>query len=194
MGGNVTYGIRAQAGWEECPTEWPGMRGQRSTVRGKYAVEGSNNMEGRRLGWTPWCWMRIRHIRVSSRLLVYTDRYTSHYRDEYLIGRVSVLQDVDIWWWWLYNNMNILCGWCLVTTSHPAHLRLHGLYSARLLCPRDFLGKNSRVGCHFPSPGALSHPEIKPNSPAWQANSLPLSHLETPWTYLRPPNCSLKNG
>ena len=50
MGGNVMYGIRAQAGWEECPTEWPGMRGQGSTVRGKYAVEGSDNMEGRRLG------------------------------------------------------------------------------------------------------------------------------------------------
>ena len=123
MGGNVMYGIRAQAGWEECPTEWLGMRGQRSTVRGKYAVEGSDNMEGRRLGWTPWCWMRIRHIRVRSRLLVYTDMYTNHYRDEYLIGWVSVLQDVDVWWWWLYNNMNILCGWCLVTTSHPAHLR-----------------------------------------------------------------------
>ena len=33
---------------------------------------------------------------MSSRLLVYTDRYTSHYRDEYLIGRVSVLQDMDV--------------------------------------------------------------------------------------------------
>ena len=28
-------------------------------------------------------------------------------------------------------------------------LRLHELQPARLLCPRNFLGKNTRVGCHF---------------------------------------------
>ena len=27
--------------------------------------------------------------------------------------------------------------------------RCHGLYSARLLCPWDFPGKNTIVGCHF---------------------------------------------
>ena len=35
-------------------------------------------------------------------------------------------------------------------------------------------------GWAFPSPGALSNPEIKPTSPAWQADSLPLSHLGNP--------------
>ena len=29
----------------------------------------------------------------------------------------------------------------------------------------------------FPSPGNLPEPGIKPRSPAWQADSLPLSHL-----------------
>ena len=28
-------------------------------------------------------------------------------------------------------------------------LRPHGLYPTRLLCPWDFLGKNTGVGCHF---------------------------------------------
>ena len=35
-------------------------------------------------------------------------------------------------------------------------------------------------GLPFPSPGDLSDPEIKPISPAWQANSLPLSRLGSP--------------
>ena len=28
-------------------------------------------------------------------------------------------------------------------------LQLHGLRSMRLLCPWNFLGKNTEVGCHF---------------------------------------------
>ena len=45
-------------------------------------------------------------------------------------------------------------------------LRPHGLYPTRLLCPWDFPGKSTGVGCHsllqeiFPSPG------IEPGSPA----------------------------
>ena len=30
----------------------------------------------------------------------------------------------------------------------PESLQPHGLYSARLLCPWDSLGKNAGVGCH----------------------------------------------
>ena len=41
-----------------------------------------------------------------------------------------------------------------------------------LLCPRDFPGKNTGVGCHFPSPGDLPNPGIKPRSPAFQADTL----------------------
>ena len=32
-------------------------------------------------------------------------------------------------------------------------------------------------GLAFPTPGDLPDPEIEPESPAWQAGSLPLSHL-----------------
>ena len=35
-------------------------------------------------------------------------------------------------------------------------------------------------GLPFPSPGDLPNTRIKPASPAWQADSLPLSHLESP--------------
>ena len=35
----------------------------------------------------------------------------------------------------------------------------------RLLCPWDSPGKNTEVGCHFPSPGDLPDLGIKPVSP-----------------------------
>ena len=35
-------------------------------------------------------------------------------------------------------------------------------------------------GLPFPSPGNLFNPGIEPLSPAWQANSLPLSQLGSP--------------
>ena len=50
----------------------------------------------------------------------------------------------------------------------------------RLLCPWDFPGKNARLGCHCLLQGNLLEPGIKPMSPALQADSLPLSHLESP--------------
>ena len=62
----------------------------------------------------------------------------------------------------------------------------HGLEPARLLCPWDFPGENTGMGCHalfqgiFPNQGSnlcLLH---------WKADSLPLSHLGSPclFTYL----------
>ena len=45
-----------------------------------------------------------------------------------------------------------------------------------LLCPWSFPGKNTG-GVAFPTPEDFSDPGIKPTSPAWQEDSLPLSHL-----------------
>ena len=45
-------------------------------------------------------------------------------------------------------HQNSLCC-CLVAKSCLPLLRPHGLQPARLLCPWDFPGKNSGVGCHF---------------------------------------------
>ena len=53
-------------------------------------------------------------------------------------------------------------------------LRPHGLYiHARLLCPWDSPGKNTRSWLPFPSPGDLPDPVFEPGSLALQADSLP---------------------
>ena len=52
--------------------------------------------------------------------------------------------------------------------------------TARLLCPWASPGKHTRVGCHFLLKGIFPDPGFEPESPAspaWQADSLPLSHL-----------------
>ena len=53
----------------------------------------------------------------------------------------------------------------------------HELWPARLLCPWDFPGKNTGMGCHFLPQGIFltqgSNPGIKPRSPVLQADSLP---------------------
>ena len=67
------------------------------------------------------------------------------------------------------------CG-CLVTESCLTLLQPHGLQSTRLLCPCDFPGKNTGIGCHlflqwiFPTQG--SNTCLMP----WQEGSLPLNH------------------
>ena len=43
----------------------------------------------------------------------------------------------------------LCCCCCLVVKSCQTFLRLHGLQPTRLLCPWDFPGKNTEVGCHF---------------------------------------------
>ena len=62
-------------------------------------------------------------------------------------------------------------------------LQPHGLQPTRLLCPRNFPGKNAGVGCHvllqgiFPIQGSnLSLLSLL----YWQADSLPLSHQGRP--------------
>ena len=75
---------------------------------------------------------------------------------------------------------------CVCACTHSvisSSLRPQGLEPTKLLWPRNFLGKNSRAGCHilpqgiFPTQGSnlcllcLLH---------WWADSLPLSHLGSP--------------
>ena len=57
-------------------------------------------------------------------------------------------------------------------------LRPHGLQSIKLLCPWDFLGKNTRVAISY-SRGDLSDLWIEPTS-ASQADSLPTEPLRKP--------------
>ena len=50
---------------------------------------------------------------------------------------------------------------------------------SRLLCPWNFTGKNTRVGCHFLLQGIFSTQGQNPCLLHWQADSLPLHHLES---------------
>ena len=66
-------------------------------------------------------------------------------------------------------------------------LRLHGLHSARLLCPWAFPGKNTGVDCHFLLPGIFLTAESNSSFLCllhWKADSLPLSHLLKPQLFL----------
>ena len=45
---------------------------------------------------------------------------------------------------WAYNLVCVCVGYSVVSNS----LQPPGLYSTRLLCPWDSLGKNTGVGCH----------------------------------------------
>ena len=72
--------------------------------------------------------------------------------------------------------MLVACGGLVAKSC----LTLRIPWTARLLCPRDFPGKNTGVGCHFLLQGNLPNPGIKSMSPAWQADSLPLCCLSIP--------------
>ena len=58
-------------------------------------------------------------------------------------------------------------------------LQPHRLQPARLLCPWNFTGKNTGMGCHFFFQTQGSNPCLLCLL-HWQVDSLPLSHLGTP--------------
>ena len=88
--------------------------------------------------------------------------------------RFTIWATREVPWGYLYTYCCLVSKWC------PVLLQPHGLLPVRFLCSWDFPGKNTGVGCLFPSPGAL--PGIEPTSPALQADSLLLSHQGNPYT------------
>ena len=56
-------------------------------------------------------------------------------------------------------------------------LRPHRLYPTKLLCPWNFLGKNTWGGCHFLLQGIFPTQGSNPHLLHWQADSLPLVRL-----------------
>ena len=65
------------------------------------------------------------------------------------------------------------CCCCLVNKLYPT-LQPHGLESTKLLCPWDFPGKNTGVGCHFLLQGLFLTQGSNPR--LLQMSSVPLSH------------------
>ena len=59
----------------------------------------------------------------------------------------------------------------------PCLVQRFGLYFIRLLCPWDFLGKETGVDCHFLLQGIFPAQELNLCLRHWPAGSLPLSHV-----------------
>ena len=86
-------------------------------------------------------------------------------------------------------SLGPLCYMCMFRSSVVSNsLGSYGLEPARLLCPWDFPGKNTGVGCHFllqgiylPNPGSnFSTQGSNPHLLCllyWQVDSLPLCQL-----------------
>ena len=73
------------------------------------------------------------------------------------------------------------CCCCLAAKLCLTLLRPRGLQPSRLLCPWDFPGKNTGVGCHFLLQGIFRTRRLNPFLLHWQADSLPLSHQGSPF-------------
>ena len=77
----------------------------------------------------------------------------------------------------LRSKLTLLCSLCSVASNS---LRLHGLQPTRLLCPWDFPGKNTEVGCYFLLQGIFLTQGSNTHLLSllyWLADSLPLLHL-----------------
>ena len=68
----------------------------------------------------------------------------------------------------------------LQSLSHVRPFVTPWTIAARLLCPWDFLGKNTGVGCHFLLQGIFPTQWLNLHLLRCQADSLPLSHLRSP--------------
>ena len=93
-------------------------------------------------------------------------------------ARISILSRK-----WLMKRCVCVCVRVLSQVWHVWLFALYGPQFARLLCPRDFPGKNTGAGCHF----LLQRIFMTQASNShflwllhWRENSLPQSHLGSP--------------
>ena len=80
---------------------------------------------------------------------------------------------------WHWSDLPILLHACSVAKSCRTLVEPHWLWPTRLLCPWDFPGKNTGVGCHFLLQGIFLTQGWNPGLLHWQPDSLPLSHPRT---------------
>ena len=76
--------------------------------------------------------------------------------------------------------------------SHVRQFATPWTEPTKLLCPWDFPGKNTRVGCHFLLQGIFPTQGWNPYLLHWQAYSLPLCHLGKEKSEDNQFSCSLK--
>ena len=75
---------------------------------------------------------------------------------------------------------NLVCVCTLSCSVVSDSVRPHGPDPARLLCPWNFPGKNTGVGCHFLLHSIFLIQGLNPRLLHWQADSLLLCHLGSP--------------
>ena len=97
----------------------------------------------------------------------------SHFTDEKIKTRVPVTDPE------MNKSQREACTCARSVRSDSATNRLQ---PDRFLCPLNFPGKNTGVGCHFLLQGTFPTQGLNPCLLSQQADSLPLSHLGSPIT------------
>ena len=91
-----------------------------------------------------------------------------------LISTILWIFQFFLYWYW--TSFACMLSHSVVSDS----LRPYGLWPTRLLCPWNFPGKNTRVGCHFLLQGIFPSQGTNPSLLwllHWPTDSLSLSHL-----------------
>ena len=86
----------------------------------------------------------------------------------------------ELWDWWWTGRAGVLWFMGLRGVGHDWETELNWTEDCRLLCPWDFPGMNTGVGCHFFLQGILPIQGRNLHLLYWQADSLSLSHQESP--------------
>ena len=83
---------------------------------------------------------------------------------------------------WEAVLLTLCCSCCLVAKLWSTFVTLWST-AHQLLCPWDFPGKNTGVGCHFLLQGIFQAQGLNLHLLHWQAESISLSHQGSPTTW-----------
>ena len=173
--------VFCQECWQRCLTVWKasgreeeGKKGRKHTGRGKKTQQLLPVVPGATVN----ALHPLTHLLTASRRW-----YHAPSAPERQCEVAHRVQWPALAWWPLSHQFLLLFSrWTLSDSLQP-----HALQPARLLSPWDSPGRNTRVGCHFLLQGNLPDSRIESVSPAWQADSLPLSHQGSPATTFTSP-------
>ena len=80
--------------------------------------------------------------------------------------------------------LSFVCVCAHVCALSCLTLQTHGQKHSRLLCPWNFPGKSTGVGCHLLLQGIFPTQGWNPQAPCWQADSFPPHHLGSTLSFL----------
>ena len=93
---------------------------------------------------------------------------------------------------WVEIKCEVSLRWCDVDSTAPAVLSYVKLLAtpvtaaSRFLCPWDFPGKNTGLGCNVPLQEIFLTQGLNLHLLHWQVDSLPLSHQGSPYLLIEP--------